>query len=151
MLRQKKQFRLSGSFYFSSTIKKIIHWSTVKIYKGKKNEFLHIILIKIKTENNALPERSIKIAPMTQGTTLFIMRQVMEYTYYLLVGLTWRIAPVWSKHDPFDNLQCECPLISVTFVYYITITTTYVYLSFLFSLKSQGEFLVTIHIAYVNA
>lgn len=52
---------------------------------------------------------------MTQGTTLFIMRQVMEYTYYLLVGLTWRIAPVWSKHDPFDNLQCECPLISDTF------------------------------------
>lgn len=87
---------------------------------------------------------------MTQGTMLFIMRQVMEYTYYLLVGLTWRIALYWSKHDPIDNLQCECPLISVTFVYYITITTTYVYLSFLISLKSQGEFLVTIPIAYTS-
>lgn len=119
--------------------------------KGK-NEFLHIILIWIKTEDNALPERSVKIA--SDDSRYNAIHNKTSHGIYLLfisrINMTYR-AIFLSKHDPFDNLQCERPLISVTFVYYITITTTYVYLSFLISLKSQGEFLVTIHIAYVNA
>lgn len=61
---------------------KIIYWLIVKIYKGKKNEFLYIILIKIKIENNVLLERSVKI--VFNDLRYNVIYNEISYGIYLL-------------------------------------------------------------------